>query len=169
MQHCLNHVTCNHSWVKLKFYFAKFQCLYFVQYYVHLCNNKKRGRGCPTFMILYIMDQVYSACVIQCTIHIFHHYYKSEIQNLEMTTFQLSNTHSIFVSLRMIILFYGEYIVHLHCQWERRVIHTKIVYTCFTRVCIYGIAYFPFHSVFHSVPFSVSRFSNFLYQGGSYG
>ena len=28
----------------------------------------------------------------------------------------------------MIILFYGEYIVHLYCQWERRVIHTKIVY-----------------------------------------
>ena len=30
----------------------------------------------------------------------------------------------------MIILFYGEYIVHLHCQWKRREIHTKTVYIC---------------------------------------
>ena len=37
------------------------------------CNNVYR------FMILNIMDQVNSACVIQCTIQIFHHYYKSEI------------------------------------------------------------------------------------------
>ena len=43
-----------------------------------LQQQKKRGGG-PTFMILYIMNQVYSACVIQCTIQIFHHYYKSEI------------------------------------------------------------------------------------------
>ena len=66
----------------------------------------------------------------------------------------------------MIILFYGEYIVNLHCQWERRVIHTKIVYICITQVYLYGIAHFPFHSVFHSVPFSVPfsvpRFSNTL-------
>ena len=34
------------------------------------------------------------------------------------------------------------------------------MYICFTQVCVYGIAYFPFHSVFHSVPFSVPRFSN---------
>ena len=56
----------------------------------------------------------------------------------------------------MIILFYGEYIVHLHCQRTGRVIHTKIVYICFTQAYVYGIAYFPFHSVFHSVP----RFNN---------
>ena len=42
-------------------------------------QKKKRGDGGPTFMILYIMNQVYSACVIQCTIQIFHHYYKFEI------------------------------------------------------------------------------------------
>ena len=64
----------------------------------------------------------------------------------------------------MIILFYGEYIVHLHCQKTGRVIHTKIVYICFTQAYVNGIAYFPFHSVFHSVqfsvPFSVPRFSN---------
>ena len=57
--------------------------------------------------------------------------------------------------------------VHLYCQWERRVIHIKIVYniiTCFTQVYAYGIAYFPFHSGFHSVPFSVLRFRNTRYQ-----
>ena len=111
------------------------------------------------------MNQVYSACVIQCTIQVFHHYYKSEILNLEMTTFQISErTLSICIifplPLTMIIRFYGEYIVHLHCQWKRRVIHTKTVYICFTQVYVYGIAYFPFHSVFHSVPYSVLRFSN---------
>ena len=58
------------------------------------------------------------------------------------------------------ILFYGEFKVHHNCQWERRVIHTKIVYICFTQVYVYGIEYFPFHSVFHSVLFSVPRFSN---------
>ena len=40
----------------------------------------------------------------------------------------------------------------------------KDSYICFTQVYVYGIAYFPFHSVFHSVPFSVlftvPRFSN---------
>ena len=39
-------------------------------------------------------------------------------------------------------------------------IHTKIVYICFTQVDVYGIAYFPFHSVPYSVPFFVPRFSN---------
>ena len=65
-------------------------------------------------------------------------------------------------------IFFGEYIVHLHCQCERGVIHTKIVCLCFKQVYVYRIAYFPFHSVFHSlpisvpisVPFSVPRFSN---------
>ena len=57
----------------------------------------------------------------------------------------------------MIILFYGEYI---HCQCERGVIQTKIVSICFTKgyVHVYRIAYFPFHSVFRSVPLSVPRF-----------
>ena len=70
-----------------------------------------------------------------------------------------------FLPLR-IILFYGEYIVHIHCQCEREVTHTKIVSKCFTKVYVYRIAYFPFHSVFlsvsFSVPFSVPRFSNTL-------
>ena len=39
------------------------------------------GGGDPTFIISYIMNQVYSACVIQCTIQIFYQYYKSEIKN----------------------------------------------------------------------------------------
>ena len=47
------------------------------------------------------------------------------------------------------MLFYGEYILHLHCQWERLVFHTKI--HCFKQVYVCGIAYFPFHSV--STPF----------------
>ena len=58
----------------------------------------------------------------------------------------------------MIILFYVEYIVHqiiLHCQWERRVIHTKVVYIYLTQVYVYGIAYFPFHSVPFRFPFRV--------------
>ena len=42
-----------------------------------------------------------------------------------------------------------DYMVHLHCQWERQVIHTKLVYICFTQVYVYGIAY-PF-----SIPFRV--------------
>ena len=41
----------------------------------------------------------------------------------------------------MIILFYSEYIEHLHCQWVRRVIHAKIEYVWFTQVYVYGIAY----------------------------
>ena len=83
-----------------------------------------------------------------------------------MTTFQLSNTHSI------------NYLFHIsftlqndnNILWEiystytlsvrKRVIHTKKVYICFTKVYEYRIAYFPFHSVFLSVPFSVPRFSN---------
>ena len=36
----------------------------------------------------------------------------------------------------------------------------KRVCICFTQVYVYGIPYFPFHSVFHSFPFSVPRFSN---------
>ena len=109
------------------------------------------------------MNQVNSACVIQ--LQIFQHYYKSE--NLELRNDKiLVIKHTLYIRfisplpLRMKILFYGEYIVHLHCQWERRVIHTKLVYICLTQVYIYGIAYFLFHSVFHSVPFSVPRFSN---------
>ena len=34
-------------------------------------QQKKRGGG----MILNVMNQVYNACVIQCTIQNFHHYY----------------------------------------------------------------------------------------------
>ena len=54
-------------------------------------------------------------------------------------------------------IIYGEYI---HCQCERGVIQTKIVSICFTKgyVHVYRIAYFPFHSVFRSVPLSVPRF-----------
>ena len=58
------------------------------------------------------------------------------------------------------IIFYGVYIVHIHCHCERGVIHTKIVSKCYTKVYVYRIAYFPFHSVFLSVSFSVPRFSN---------
>ena len=58
--------------------------------------------------------------------------------------------------MRIIKLFYGEYIVHLHCQLERRVIHTYTVYICSTQVYEYDIEYISFYSVFHSVP----RFSN---------
>ena len=46
---------------------------------------------------------------------------------------------------------------------RKRVIHTRTVYICFTQVYVYGIAYFPFHSIFLSVPFSVPRFSNTLF------
>ena len=126
-----------------------------------LQHQKIEGGG-PTFMILHIMNQVYSACVIQCTIQIFHHYNKSENDNILDIKHTLYICFIIFpLTLWMIILSYV--LFYLHCQWERRVIHTKIVYICFTQVCVYGIAYFPFHSVFHSVPFSVPRFSNTPY------
>ena len=68
--------------------------------------------------------------------------------------------------LIMIKLFYGEYIlVNLHCQWERRVIHTKIVYIYFTQVHVYGIAYpfsIPFRFPFRVLvtPFSTSTWQN---------
>ena len=111
------------------------------------------------------MNQVYSACVVQYTIQVFHHYYKSEILRYDNILDIKRTLYICFIfplPLTMIIRFYGEYIVHLHCQWKRRVIHTKTVYICFTEVYVYGIAYFPFHYVFHSVPFSIPRFSNTL-------
>ena len=104
--------------------------------------------------------------MIQCTIQIFHHYFKSRNDNILVIKHTLYICFIYLLPLRMIILFYGEYIVHLHCQRTGRVIHTKIVYICFTQAYVYCIAYFPFHSVFHSVPFSVPfsvpRFSNTL-------
>ena len=111
-------------------------------------------------MTSYIMNQNNGECVIRCTIQIFHHYIKFRNYNILVIKHTLYICNIFPLPLRMIILFYGEYRVHLHCQWERRVIHTKIVFICFTQVYVYGIAYFLFHSVFHSVPFSVPRFSN---------
>ena len=73
------------------------------------------------------------------------------IRNLEFRNANILVTkHTLYICfifpspLRVMILFYGEYIVHLQCQWEKRVIHTKIVYIYFTQVHVYGIAYFPF-------------------------
>ena len=124
-------------------------------------TTKKKGGGVPTVMILYIKNQVYSACVIQCTKGIFHHYYKSEkMKHFSYQTHTLYFFH-IYFTLRMIILIYGEYIVHLHFHIvigkDRWFIQRNYIY-------VYDIAYFPFHSVFHSFPFSVAfsipRFSN---------
>ena len=115
------------------------------------------------------MYQVYRECVIQCAIQVFHHFLNLNLENGNILVIK----HTLYICfifplpLKMIILFYGECIVHLHCQWERRVIHSKKVYICFTQVYVYGIAYFPFHSVFHSVPFSVPRFSNTHSKPGS--
>ena len=64
---------------------------------IYATTNKKGGGGGPTFMILYIMNQVYSACVIQCTIQIFHHFYKSEILNLKWQHFSYQ-THTLYLS-----------------------------------------------------------------------
>ena len=92
-------------------------------------------------MILYIMNQVYSA-----TITIIYLPY----DNILVIKHALYICFIFSLPLRMIILvFYGEYIVHLHCQWERRVIYTKIVYICFTQVYVYGIVFFRF------IPFSI--------------
>ena len=46
---------------------------------IFAATTTTKGGRVPTFIILYMMNQIYSASVIQCTIQIFHHYYKSEI------------------------------------------------------------------------------------------
>ena len=147
------HVTCNQSWIKLNSNMPSFSAYILSSIMSIFATTKKGGGVILTFIILHIMNQVYSACVIQCTIQIFHHYYKSEIYkcNLDLNDI-LVIKHTLYICficplpLRMIILFYGEYIVHLRCQWKRRLIHTKIV-------CIY-----MFHasiSIWHCI-FSVS-------------
>ena len=86
--YCLNHVTCNQSWIKLKFYFASFIAYILSSIMSFFATTKKKGGGSDAYDItVHIMNQVCNTCVIQCTIQIFHHYYKSEILNLEMTTF----------------------------------------------------------------------------------
>ena len=129
--------------------------LYFVQYYVHLCNNKKDGGGFQRlWYYTVIMNQVYSACVVQYTIQVFHHYYKSEILRYDNILDIKRTLYICFIfplPLTMIIRFYGEYIVHLHCQWKRREIHTKTVYICFTEMYVFSVSFrFPFRSVFRS-------------------
>ena len=126
-----------------------------------LQQQKKGGGGGPTFMILYIMNQVYSVCVIQCTIQNFHQFrirnFEFRNDNILIIKHTLNICFIFHLLLRMIILFYGEYIVHLYCQWERRVIHTKIVYTCVFYAsisiwhCIFSVSFlFSVRSVFRS-------------------
>ena len=74
----LNHVTCNQSEIGSNWNsnFPSFS-VYISSSIMSIfaTTTKKKGGG----MILYVMNQVYNACVIQCTIQNFHHYYKLEI------------------------------------------------------------------------------------------
>ena len=59
-------------------------------------------------------------------------------------------------------------IVHLHCQCEWGVIHTKIVYMFSANICIshhkFSVSFrFPFRSVLLTIPFSIPHFSNTLF------
>ena len=129
----------------------KLQCLYI---FLILCPFlQEKRRAVPTFLILYIINQVYSACVIQCTIKIFHNIINLKFRNdniLAQTFFSIFVLHFFFF-LRMFIQFLGEYIIHLNCQCERGVIHTKIMYLCFSQTYNMYIALQFFRFLFRSI------------------
>ena len=102
-------------------------------------------------MILYILNEIFSALLIRFSITIIN-------LNSEMTTWHflyILKTPTLYICLlfhlplRIILLLYCKYKAHLHRQCERVVICTK-------KMCIYVIHK---NTVFHSVLFSVPRFS----------
>ena len=65
-------------------------------------TTTKRGGGVPAFMILYTMNQVYSACVIQWTIQIFYHYHKFGNDNILVIKHTFYICFIFLLPLRMI-------------------------------------------------------------------
>lgn len=113
-------------WCKLKFLHIKqFLPQIWCQYNVFLC--KKRGGGCPTLIILYTMNQVFIASVIQFSITIIHLEFRND-------NVLVNKTHSLNV----------DFMVN---QFERVLIRTKIVYICIYKFyarkckshCIYSV------------------------------
>ena len=74
-----------------------------------------------------------------------------------MTTFKLSITHYKYpLPLRMLILFFDEYMVHVHCQYERVDSYNDSISTFYANICISHCIFivsffFPFCSVFRSL------------------
>ena len=123
--------------------------------------KKIKGRGeVPTLMILYLMNQVNSACVIQCTIQNFQHFYKSE--NLEFKNDKmLVIKHTLYICfifplpLRMIIILWWIYSTSTLPVGKTGDSYKDSVYKFYASIriwhCIFSVSFrFPFRSVFRS-------------------